>query len=155
MAEAILSIFLCSVIFVVTAQVLNSAYRILRQERYKVAAQQGVQVAMTRIAGELREAKGISQIGTGVLELYKVDASLNRYSSLANFNAQLTVRYQLQNGRLTRLVTPGGQVQVVAEEVYGFATSQLPNQNVQVSLTFRDPRQVQSYDLQVAVPSAW
>ena len=155
LAEAILAVFLCSIIFAVTAQVLNNAHRILRQQRYKVAAQQGVQVAMTRISGELREAKAIQQVGNGVLEFTKVDASLDRYASLANFNAQLTVRYQLQSGRLTRLVTPGGQAQVIADEVYGFSTSQLPNQNILVTLAFRDPRQVKAYDLQVAVPSLW
>jgi hypothetical protein len=50
---------------------------------------------------------------------------------------------------------PGGQAQLIAEELYGFSSTQLANNNVQVQLTFRDPKLVRTYDVQVAVPSAW
>jgi type II secretory pathway component PulJ len=155
LAEAILAMFLFSIVFVLTAQVLNNAHRILRHQRYKTAAQQGIQMALSRISSELREAIGIQQLGTGVLEFYKADASLSRYASLANFNARLNVRYELQNGQLYRRVMPGGQAQLIAEELYGFSSTQLANNNVQVQLTFRDPKLVRTYDVQVAVPSAW
>ena len=155
LAEAIVAIFMFSVVMVLTAQVLNNAHRILRHQHYKTAAQQGVQMALSRMSSELREAIGIQQLGTGVLEFYKADASLDRYASLANFNAQLQVRYELQNGRLFRQVTPGGQPQLIADELYGFSSSPLANGNIQVQLTFRDPKLVRTYDFQVAVPSAW
>lgn len=110
---------------------------------------------MARITSELREAKSITTTGAATLVFQKVDASLDRHASPANFNAELTVTYQLSNGHLSRQVTPGGSAQVLADEVYGFETVQLPNRNVQVRLTFLDNRQVRTYETQVAVPSQW
>lgn len=154
LAEAVLSVFLCSIIFAVTAVVLNNAHKILRQQRYKVAAQQGVQIGLSRICSELREAVVIDQVGNGLLEFHKVDASLNRYQSAPNFTARLRIFYQLQSNRLTRQVE-AEPAQVIANEVYGFSTARLANNNIQVLITFFDTRQVRTYDTQVAVPADW
>jgi len=155
LAEAVLTMFLVTIVFVTTAQILSNAYKVIRQQRYKVAAQQGAQLGLSRMSGELREATNIVQTGNSLLEFEKVDASLDRYGNPADFAVRLTVRYELQNNVLTRRVTPGGVVQSVAEGVYGFTTSQLPSGNVAITLAFQDQRQVKAYDMQVAVPSQW
>lgn len=154
LAESIVTVALCSIFFVVTAVVLSNSYRIIREERYKVAAQQGVQLALTRLTSELREAKSITTVGNPLV-FTKVDASLNRYLSLANFNQQLTVTYRAAANQLTRQVTPGGGLQVVATELNAFTTSTKSTGNIEIRMTFVDGHQARTYITEVAIPSKW
>lgn len=154
LAESVVTVALCSIFFVITAVILGNAYRILRQERYKVAAQQGVQLALNRLTCELREAKAITSVGNPLV-FTKVDPSLNRFLSLANFNQTLTVTYQSSANQLTRNVTPGGTAQIMADGVVGFVTSIRPSGNIEVQMTFMDERQAKTYITEIAVPSTW
>lgn len=154
LAETVVTVALCAIFFYITAVVFNNCYRILRQERYKVATQQGVQLALNRIVSELREAKAVTAVGNPLI-FTKVDSSLNRFQSAFNFNQQLTVTYSFAGTLLTRQVSPGGSPQAMAEQMAGFDTANLPSGNIQVKLTFLDQRQLRVYDSEVAVPSRW
>lgn len=154
LAESVVTVALCSIFFVVTAVILANAYRILRQERYKVAAQQGVQLALNRLTCELREAKAITSVGNPLV-FTKVDPSVNRYLSPANFNQTLTVTYQASANQLTRNVAPGGSTQIMADGVVGFAAATKPTGNIEIQLTFMDERQARTYITEIAVPSTW
>lgn len=162
LAEAIITMFLVSLVFGAAAQMIGEAHRVIRFQSYKTASQQGAQLALQRMLSESREAVNITAVGPSTLELIKVDPSIPRFvasppspwNPLSNF---LTVRYFLTGDRLMRQVTVGASgtsaTQVLAESVSGLVTALLPNGNLEITLSFQEEKKVQTWRTQVKLPS--
>lgn len=159
--EAVLTIFLVSLVFYVAADLLHNATSAVRFGDAKSRSAQAVQLGLQRITSEAREAYLLEATGSE-LRLRKVDPAPGRlptpvpsppsgtWDPYAN---SLSVRYFVDGqNRLMREV--GSSTQLVCEGISGFSSQTLPNGNLEVSVSLNEKNQVRTYTTQVLMMGA-
>lgn len=150
--EAVITLLLVSIVFGVAADLLGDACRVMSFSRAKSNSVQAVQMALTRMAAEAREAFKIDRTGTELV-LLKIDPGGDRFpttppAAWSPYTYQVSVRYFPQGGQLWREVD-GANTQLVADGITGLATRNLPGQALEISLTLLEDRIVRTLTTQV------
>jgi hypothetical protein len=150
LAEALVTMALIGFIFLIIADLLESASKTIRFANYKTAAEQGEQIALQRLTCEAREAVNITYVGPNGLNLTRIDDSVNRFTSAPPsawpYTPMMKVSYYLNGTNLMRSVTtstlsPPAQViasgiSVIATANDTMVTGNNAPSNLDVQLTF-------------------
>jgi type II secretory pathway pseudopilin PulG len=130
--ETLVTVLMVMMIFGLVADLLSGALRVARVQRQKTEAAEVVQLALTRLLSELREASQIDYAGTEVT-FYKFNAARTEVAATEpnRFRYTLKVRYHLNSeNTLLRTVEEwesaslSSATHVVADGVRGFSVTE-------------------------------